>query len=1086
MTFPVLLPQSIASTVQFRVPFLPTVIWSLVLAYVALGVVEPVQAQEDGSNKSRVNFLRDIQPILANHCWSCHGPDEKGRAAELRLDLRDAAISSHAITPGDKEQSELVSRINSTKDDVVMPPPEIKKPLNAQQKQLLEKWIEQGAEYEGHWAFAPLGDLVASIDKREMVSERIDNLVAVELEKQKIVPNPNADKATLLRRVSLDLTGLPPSVQELDDFLADSSPAAFEKVVDRLLASKTHAERMASQWLDLARYADTNGYNNDEDRTMWPWRDWVINAFDQNMPYDQFVIQQLAGDLLPNPTESQLIATGFLRNQGHNTEGGIIPEEYRVEYVADRVHTTATVFLGLSMQCARCHDHKYDPISQKEYFQFYALFNNLDEKQAGYSNFVAAQPFIRIPTSEQADRIAKLDEEVMLLKDKLREKESTAPALLQQWLLEKDDAAIQEKFGGKMLHHFPLDNPADNSATNLDAQPKDFTLDLVNKELKSESEGTLHWPEGHLGTSLGLAGDSHLRLGDIAGFESTQPFSISVWVNPQVNGGMAVLSKMDEESAYRGYDLLLENGKLVSHMIHRWPDNALKVSTKEVLEADKWNHIVLSYDGSRKSDSVRIFINGKVATLDVHNNSLKETITNKQPLRLGLRQKSLPFKGRIDELKIFEGTLNELQVQELFNDKPISRIIDWVRTPKENWTEEQRSLAIKIYLQKIDTDYQALESTMKSKEQEKQQVLDAFPAVMVMREMSPPRETFILNRGQYDQPTEKVTANVPGVLSSFTDLAPSNRLEFAQWLTHPKHPLTARVAVNRLWENFFGTGLVKTTEDFGITGEFPSHPELLDLLATSLVKNGWNIKQLQKQIVMSKTYQRASTITADQYASDPENRWLARGPRYRLPAEMIRDNALAIAGVLSPKVGGPSVKPYQPEGLWEDVTVERRGKYIPDQGEGLFRRSMYTFWKRTCPPPAMVSFDAPNREVCVARRSRTNTPLQSLVLMNDPTYVEAARLLAEKMLLNASEDTLRLEIGYLRALARKPRAEETALMFELLEKSRQEFAKNPSRVEQINRIGTLPANAGLDPAELASWTIVASTILNLDETISKR
>ncbi len=1039
-----------------------------------------VSGQQPVAAESTLNFVRDIQPILANHCWSCHGPDEKTRAADLRLDLQQVAFDTKAIVPNKPEESSVIERIHSENAEEVMPPPATKKPLSDAQKKLLEQWIKEGANYEGHWAFQPIQRASRAPSNVPLgKSSIIDALVREELPQHGLAPAPAADKATLLRRVTLDLTGLPPTKQELEQFLADSSPDAYRKVVDRLLASKAYAEKMAAQWLDLSRYADTNGYNNDEDRTMWPWRDWVIQAFDRNMPFDRFVVEQLAGDLLPDPSQEQLIATAFLRNQGHNTEGGIIQEEYRVEYVADRVHTAATVFLGLSMQCARCHDHKYDPITQKEYFRFFALFNSLDERQASYSKFVAAEPFIRVPSHQQNEQLSQLDQQIGDLKAALANREASVFETLTQWLQATSAEEIENRFATKSLHTFPFDT-LDTKEANL------VGLDSLHPQQTTSVVGKLALASGQRQEAVQFDGATHLVLGNIADFDGTTPFAISAWVYPEGDGSMAILSKMDEGNAHRGYDLLLENGKIVSHLLHRWPENGLKVSAKETLQKGKWQHVVLTYDGSRKAAGLRIFIDGKPASMETHNDSLTETATTDKPFHIGLRQRSLPFQGRIDDLQILQGTLQLNQVKELMDGKPLTSFATWLRTPNNTWSDEQKEQAKQLTLQQLDSNYKSLQQEIAAKDKERAALVDQFPAVMIMKEMSPRRETFVLNRGQYDQPTDKVDPNVPEVLRTFTSLAPTNRLELAQWLVHPAHPLTARVAVNRFWENFFGVGLVKTSEDFGTTGEFPSHRELLDFLAMYFIDSGWDVKDLQRLIVLSETYQQDSRMTEEHLTKDPENRWLSRGPRYRLSAEMIRDNALSIAGILQPRIGGPSVKPYQPEGLWEDVTVERRGKYVADQGEGLYRRSMYTFWKRTCPPPAMVSFDAPNREVCVARRSRTNTPLQSLVLMNDPTYVEAARVLAETILSENDNDEARIHAGYLRAVSRPARPEELALLLELLASARDRFTKETEAAQKLTQVGARPLSPNADIKEVAAWTVVASTILNLDETISKR
>ena len=1034
-------------------------LWFGLAILLLFAVMRPDMVLAETQDAKPIDFARDIQPILATHCWSCHGPDENSRQADLRFDSREIAISTAAIVPNKPQESGLVERIHATEPDRMMPPPETKKPLSDRQKELLRQWIEQGAPYSAHWAFAtPSLPKVPEVTGGVRTHSPIDAFVRERLLREGLSSSPAADRGTLLRRVTLDLTGLPPTPQQLQAFENDPSPTAYETVVDRLLASESYAEKMAAQWLDLARYADTNGYNNDEDRTMWPWRDWVIAAFHANMPYDQFLTEQLAGDMLPSPSRSQLVASGFLRNQGHNTEGGIIQEEYRVEYVADRVHTTATVFLGLSMQCARCHDHKYDPITQAEYFQFFAMLNNLDEKQASYSKFVAAEPFIRVPSESQEIELAQLDQDLANLQKQILERESASAKKFQEWLSSQSDAQLMEKLGCRELYYSHLDSVEEGAIPS----------------------GSVQTVEGKFGTALGFDGNSHLVLGDQGGFDGDHPFSISGWIYPTSDQGMAVLSRMDESAAYRGYDLLVVNGKLESHLVHQWPGNAIKVVSQKTVSSNAWHHVVLTYDGSKRGAGVKLYIDGQMSPLDIATDSGK-------PFHLGRRETTLPFHGRIDELKIVSGELTARDVAQLHAGNPITQVTEWIRKPIAEQTPEQQGMLKQFGLKQTDPDFGQLLNARDQKQKQRNTFADEFPAVMVMREMQPPRETFLLKRGQYDQPGDKVNAGVPQVLSSFTDVKPANRLELARWLVHPSHPLTARVAVNRLWENLFGTGLVRTTEDFGVTGEFPSHPELLDYLAVTFVQSGWDIKALLKQIVMSDTYRQESRIGAEQLSRDPENRWLGRGPRYRLSAETIRDNALAISGLLQPRVGGPSVKPYQPDGLWEDVTVERRGKYVPDRGEGAYRRSMYTFWKRTCPPPSMVSFDAPNREVCVARRSRTNTPLQALVLLNDPTYIEAARSLAMRVLRSGLPgDTEKVHAMYRASLSRSAREEEMAVISDLIAESRDRFTQSAESAAKLNQSGAVVVDSSLDANEVAVWTVIASAILNLDETITKR
>lgn len=1016
------------------------------------------------------DFASQIKPILANHCWSCHGPDEQSRKADLRLDRRDDALSAKSIVPGKASESQLAERIDSTDPDSVMPPPETKKPLTEQQRQLLKDWINAGAKYSQHWSFAPPDKTsLANNGLARPVWQRIDQQVALKLRAHGLNPTDPANPETLLRRVSLDLTGLPPTLEELDAFLKDTSENAFEKAVDRLLQSDAYAERMASQWLDLSRYADTNGYNNDEDRQMWPWRDWVINAYRENMPYDQFLTEQLAGDLLPNASLQQQVATGFLRNQGHNTEGGIIQEEYRVEYVADRVHTVATVFLGLSMQCARCHDHKIDPITQAEYYRFFSLVNNLEEKQASYSNFVGAEPFVRVPTTEQIESKKQLATQLDQLKSQLQTKEQQIEQTWTAWAKASSDPVIEETLGTTQKEYIDFEESSS----------------LASQSVWDKTDA-LVYVAGKQGTAASIENGRFLESKQLGKLKSDRPFSISLWVQVPSLGSMAILSRMDEAMNFRGYDMLLVNGKLEVHLVDTWPSNAIKISSQSTIAPNQWHHLTLTYDGSKKAAGANLYIDGKSVKFDVPNNNLTGSLETDKPFHLGLREKSLPFTGSIDELRIFDGVLSPVDVERLAQLQLPESKIAWARKAWGELTEDQRNLAKSWTREKIDPEHGKLQLQVVELEKKIAGVDQAAPAVMVMREMNPPRETFILKRGQYDQPTTKVEPGIPESLRVDGIEQPTNRLQLAKWLTHPKNPLTARVAVNRLWEQCFGVGIVRTSEDFGGSGEYPSNPELLDMLALELIESRWDVRAMLKQIVLSKTYRQASGLSQEHKLKDPENRLFARGPRHRLSAEAIRDNALAISGLLVPKVGGPSVKPYQPAGLWEDVTVERRGKYVADTGEGLFRRGMYTFWKRTCPPPAMVSFDAPNREVCVARRSRTNTPLQALVLLNDPTYIEAARAFASDVLKVAQGDEIaRLNYAYRKALARQIRPEEIPAMRELLELARKEFSEDAKRVDAFLSVGTVGVSGEIPKLDLAVWTVACSAILNLDETITK-
>jgi hypothetical protein len=1016
-----------------------------------------------------VDFARDVRPILAHHCFGCHGPDEKARKTGLRLDVRDVAIQKKAIVPHDAARSKLVSRITDPDEDRVMPPPESKRPLNDRQRQILKTWVEQGATYAQHWAFTPpKRPDVPAIDDPD-IHNPIDVFVRHRLAKEGLVPAREADKRTLIRRVTLDLTGLPPTPAEVDAFLADDSPGAYEKAVDRLLASPRYAERMAMAWLDAARYADTNGFNNDEDRTQWPWRDWLIRSFAANQPYDRFVVEQLAGDLLPNPTLDQKVATAFLRNQVHNTEGGIIPEEYRVEYVADRVHTTATVFLGLSMQCARCHDHKYDPISQKEYYQFFGFFQNISDKQASYANFVGAEPVIKVPSAEQHARKKALDERRAELEKRLKDRESAATAAMAAW--EKNLTLEDRKklAGAGMLLRVPLDETSGTAvATSVPA-------------VKGTVRGNAKWDSGKIGNALDCDGNTWVEIPGGPVPDGDAPFSVSVWVYPTASDLLAVASKMDDGDAHRGWDVLLEGGRVSTHLVHHWPDNGLKVLTKSAMSANAWHHILVTHDGSKKGAGVRVYVDGKPQETETTNDTLRDTTHTDKPFHIGRRGASLPFKGKLDEVQLYGLALTADNAAQLAAGKAPDLADTLLAVSPDKRTPPQAAQVRRFYLDRIDAEYGKLKAELADASRQKSELEKALPVVMVMEELPKPRELFVLKRGQYDARGEAVAVGVPGIFPPLPARPQAaNRLDLAHWLVAPEHPLTARVAVNRWWQMYFGTGLVKTVEDFGTTGELPSHPELLDWLATELVRTGWDVKAMQRLIVTSATYRQESRTTKELAERDPENRLLARGPRQRLSAETVRDNALAISGLLAERIGGPSVKPYQPPGLWEDVTVERRGRYVADKGDGLYRRSMYTFWKRTCPPPGLATFDAPNREVCVARRAVTNTPLQALVLLNDPTYVEAARKLAERMM------RVGLDIGFQRAVARSPTDDEKQILMRIYAEALTRFRKDPEAAKKLLSVGESPRDVALNEAELAAWTAVASTILNLDETITKR
>lgn len=1059
----------------------------VLLATVCLASIDAavVKAQAPAAN-TRIDFARDVRPILSNHCWSCHGPDEATRQAKLRLDRREMAIAKSesgkvAVTPGQPATSELVARIHIRDDDLVMPPPSAKKPLTAAQKETLRLWIEQGAEFAQHWAFVPpqrptVPSLKSEISNwKSQISNPIDAFVLARLAAEGLSPSPQAPKETLIRRVTLDLTGLPPSLFEVQDFLADNSPDAYEKVVDRLLVSPRHAERMAMHWLDAARYADTNGYNNDESRSMWPWRDWVIEALASGMPYDQFLTEQLAGDLLPNATLAQRVATGFNRNHVLTTEGGIIEEEYHVEYVADRVHTTATVFMGLSFQCARCHDHKFDPLTQREYYQFAAFFNNVPDRVVGYSSGRMAEPVIKVPSRAQQADLDRLQRRKTELEASLKQREANIDAEITRWekSLTPDDIAKAGPAG--LVAHFPFDEAEG-----------DQVRDLVQSEWRGTIRGKVARVPGKLGGALEFDGKTFVLGGDVGTFDSDEKFSLAAWIWPTSTSPTTVLSKMDEANAHRGYDVILEGAKVASHFVHHWPDKAFKVVTKEPLSLNEWHHVAITYDGSRRATGVKVYVDGQPRELDVTtNNSLDGTLKTDKPFHIGQRHASASFQGRIDDVQIYSVPLTAPEAASLATGQTLGGLKDILAIAAKDRSDAQTALLRQFYLDRVDAESRSLKSQMADLPRLLAELDKAIPVTMVMQEQMPRRQMFLLRRGQYDQRGDEVTSGVPSVFASLPQDATADRAALARWLTSPSHPLTARVAVNRWWELLFGTGLVETAEDFGVQGTLPSHPELLDWLATELIRTGWDQRAILKWIVTSATYRQSSRVAPELLERDPRNRLLTRGPRYRLAAESVRDNALAVSGLLRERLGGPSVKPYQPDGLWEDVSVERRDKYVADAGDGVYRRGMYTFWKRTCPPPGMTTFDAPDREFCLIRRARTNTPLQALVLLNDPTFVEAARVLAGRIMTEAKSDDERIALAFQICLSRLPTAEEHLVLLETLHSASDRFRKDLSAADKLLSVGRTTSQPTIAPDELAAWTAVMSMLLNLDEAISK-
>ena len=1037
-----------------------------------------------GAASGPVDFDREIRPILSDNCFTCHGPDEKQRMVKLRFDTKEGAFADRGgyrvIVPGNAAASRMYQRISAPDKTKRMPPPFANRTLTPTQIELIGRWINEGAKWEPHWAFLPpRRPPLPRVKNRSWPRNAIDAFILERLEKEGLAPSPQADRETLLRRVSFDLTGLPPTAEELDAILRDRSLRAYENAVDRLLASPRYGERMAMEWLDLARYADTHGYHIDSHRDMWPWRDWVIAAFNRNLPYDSFALEQLAGDLLPDATPEQRIATGFNRNHMINFEGGAIPEEYLNEYVVDRVETTSGAFLGLTMGCARCHDHKYDPISQKEFYRFYAFFKNVDEKGLD-GRRGNAEPILALPSPAQQAELASLKQGI-----ESREKEmhdAGIPALEERWEKTRLDTLLPAPQDGLLAHY------------ELDGSLSDISGHYRHGRTLTGSVGTA---AGAVGKAADFDGETRVEFGDAGSFDRGDAFTLAVWLRPTGHTEMAVLQKVEDAATRRGYELLLDQSEAVpvlkrgSHLTlrltSRWPADAIEVRTRERLIDGTWTHIAIAYDGSGKAAGLRLYLDGQPRPFEVLRDRLAGSIRTARPLETGNKTLGKTYRGQIDDLRLYSAALAAAEVARLAAEEPLRAAL---RVPPDKRSKEQKKQLHEYFL-----TYDAPEPLRKVHAEladllaRKERLEREIPTSMVMKELEKPRASYVLGRGDYRNRGEQVVPGVPSCLPPMAKGLPDNRLGLARWLLDPAHPLTARVAVNRYWQMYFGTGIVKTSENFGSQGEPPSHPELLDWLATEFIRTGWDIKAMQRLIVTSATYRQSSRVTPQLAEKDPENRLLARGPRLRLPAEMIRDNALAVSGLLNGQMGGPSVFPYQPAGIWEDIAygdVYSAQTYYQSHGQDLYRRSMYSFWKRTMPPPALITFDAPDREKCTARRTLTNTPLQALVLMNDPTYIEAARALAERMIAaGGSDPARRIACGFRLATARKPKPAEVRILRDLARHEALHFSEDRKAALALIRAGESPFDKKLDVAELAAWTTVASTILNLDETITK-
>ena len=1038
-----------------------------------LGLGHPAQAAD------KLQYNRDIRPILAENCFACHGPDSAARKAGLRIDQRAAAIEGGALEPGEPDQSSLLERVVSSDPEKVMPPPSTKKSLTAAQKEILRRWIAEGAEYEKHWSFlTPVRPALPEVKNAGWVRNPLDRFVLAGLEAQGLEPAPEADRRTLARRVALDLTGLPPDPALVEEFVKDTSENAWEKLVDKLFESSRWGEHRGRYWLDAARYADSHGIHFDNYREIWAYRQWVVRAFNRNLPFDQFTIEQLAGDLLPNRTLDQQIASGFNRCNITTSEGGTIPEEYLVLYTRDRTETTSAVWMGLTAGCSVCHDHKFDPRSQREFYSKAAFFNNTTQP-AMDGNVKDTPPIVSVPLEEDRERFDELARLIPETRQQLADRRTSAKPAFDTWAraVTAEELARQIPTQGQTL-----------AAPLTEGMGTQIHYTVRGEARLANAPQPLDWDEGAIAAKgLKTKPDNAVVLGDVADFERDQPFSIAAWVKSTGGGANgSLVARMDDRSGYRGWDLWLEGGRLGMHLVSSWPTDAFKVVTNAPLEANRWQHVTLTYDGSSKGGGIRIYFNGKQQPVAVPVDVLKSTTRTGVACKIGQRESTDKVNGvGIQDLRLYDRALTPDEALQLATGTRGA----WLASkPEAERNEAERNELFDWWLAGQDQPTRDLTTRLATLEGERGQIASRGTIAHVMQEKPDMPQAFVLFRGEYDQRRDPVQAGTPAVLPAMPEGMPRNRLGFAQWLLTPEHPLTARVTVNRFWQEVFGTGLVRTSGDFGIAGELPSNQELLDWLAVEFREDGWDVKRFFKRIVMSATYRQSARTTPEKLEKDPQNRLLSRGPRFRMDAEMVRDYALAASGLLVEKIGGPSVKPYQPEGVWEAVAMigSNTRDYRADAGANLYRRSMYTFWKRSAPPASMEIFNAPSRELCTVRRERTNTPLQALVTLNDPQFVEAARVLAARTLKEGGE-TVESRIQFLagRIVARPFSPAELEIARESLAGLLEYYQQHPEDAAKVLKTGAAATDPALPAAELAGWTLLANELFNLDEVLTK-
>jgi hypothetical protein len=1034
-----------------------------------------------------IDYNEHVKPILSDKCYACHGPDITKLKAGLRLDIADSAYAQLkespgkvAIYPGELNKSELFHRIISKDEDFMMPVPSSHLSLSAREKAILIKWIETGAIYKPHWAFVAPSKKAVPLIYNLTPNNPIDNFVYTKLQQEGLQPNPTASKEILLRRVSLDLTGLPPTIEELDAFVNDKSANAYEKQVDRLMSSPHYGEKMATQWLDLARFADSYGYTVDRTRDMSVYRDWVIKAFNENLSYKNFIHYQLAGDLMPTPTKDMIIATAFNRNHPQNMEGGIIESEFQTEYVMDRTNTFGEAFMSISVGCARCHDHKYDPVSQENYYQLYSFFNNVKEAGQISWNDDMPTPTLLLPTKEEEKTIQYFKTAIKEKEAQLEEKIKTADIDFDNWLKEEKYKTLRDNNIPKasLQGYYPFEDSLRNSVNNSNVA-------MMRQDWDTKKETPI-FEKNSEGQHLLLNGDHYLDLKETGIFRKSDPFTIGVWIYiPKEMKEGVIFHKSNAERLYnfKGYNLSMKNNRLEMTMAHTAPSNAITKLALRDVPRNQWIHLSMVYDGSSEAKGLNMFLDGAPLAMETEMDQLYKDIVffnNEEPaLQFGAWYRGLGFKGgKIDDIVIYNRSLTPFEIKILAKK---SNWADIAQKSIKELSKAETGILKEYYVSAIHPQIMEARKALQLERKLYADTTEHIKELMVMQEMSKPKKTYLLSRGQYDAPAKEVFPNTPERIFPFPSNLPKNRYGLAQWLTDERNPLTARVAINHLWHNFFGNGIVKTAENFGNQGEVPSHLDLLDWLAIEFRESGWDVKKMNKLIVMSATYQQDSKASWIAKEKDPENKFLARGPANRLTSEMIRDNALTACGILNKKIGGKSFYPYQPEGLWEINNTS----YIQDSTDEVYRRSLYIVLKRTVPNPTLSNFDGPSRASCVVRRQSTNTPLQALVTLNDPTFIEAARIMGEAMSKQANSQ-IAINEAYRKLTGTTPSPKEIALLTSLQQNEYSKFKSNPNKIKGWLNTGLYKINKTLDPSLVAANTVVASTILNSDATITKR